>query len=122
MTIGQKIKDLRKKQNMSVEELASKLGKNRATIYRYERGDIENLPLDALDPLAKALHTTPAYLMGWEDKTVDQFQNDLYRYFENVRLERFEVWIKYFGNLNFTEEEYDQIVEFARFIIYLREH
>lgn len=122
MTIGQKIKDLRKKQNMSVEELASKLGKNRATIYRYERGDIENLPLDALDPLAKALHTTPAYLMGWEDRTVDDFQNDLYRYFENVRLERFEVWIKYFGNLDFTEKEYDQIIEFTRFLIYLREH
>lgn len=66
MTIGQKIKELRKQLNMSVDDLATKLGKNRATIYRYEKGDIENLPLDVLEPLAKALETTPGYLMGWE--------------------------------------------------------
>lgn len=62
-----KIKELRKELDMSVDDLASKLGKNRATIYRYERGDIENLPLDVLEPLANALETTPGYLMGWED-------------------------------------------------------
>lgn len=67
MTIGHKIKELRKQLNMSVDELATKLGKNRATIYRYEKGDIENLPLDVLEPLANALNTTPGYLMGWED-------------------------------------------------------
>lgn len=68
MTIGQKIKELRNNLNMSVDELAEKLGKNRATIYRYEKGDIGNLPLDVLEPLATTLKTTPAYLMGWEDK------------------------------------------------------
>lgn len=68
MSIGKKIKDLRTELNMSVDELAAKLGKNRATIYRYEKGDIGNLPLDVLEPLATALQTTPAYLMGWEDK------------------------------------------------------
>lgn len=76
MTIGQKIKDLRKRQNMSVDELAEKLGKNRATIYRYERGDIENLPLDVLEPLANALNTTPAYLMGWNENTHSDFTKD----------------------------------------------
>lgn len=68
MTIGKKIKDLRTELNMSVDELAEKLGKNRATIYRYEKGDIGNLPLDVLEPLATALQTTPGYLMGWDDK------------------------------------------------------
>lgn len=68
MTIGQKIKELRTELNMSVDELADKLGKNRATIYRYEKGDIGNLPLDVLEPLATTLKTTPAYLMGWENK------------------------------------------------------
>lgn len=67
MSIGKKIKELRQQLNMSVDDLAAKLGKNRATIYRYERGDIENLPLDVLEPLANALETTPGYLMGWED-------------------------------------------------------
>lgn len=75
MTIGQKIKDLRKRSNMTVDELAYKLGKNRATIYRYERGDIENLPLDVLEPLANALNTTPGYLMGWEEENNDSKQH-----------------------------------------------
>lgn len=77
MTIGQKIKKLRKQLNMSVDDLAEKLGKNRATIYRYEKGDIENLPLDVLEPLAKSLNTTPGYLMGWEEDRNNSLHNDI---------------------------------------------
>lgn len=68
MKIGQRIKERRKELGMSADTLGEKLGKNRATIYRYENGDIENLPLDILDPIAKALRTTPQYLMGWNEK------------------------------------------------------
>ena len=66
MQIGQRISARRKELKMSADELAKKLGKDRSTIYRYEKGDIENLPLDILEPIAKALETTPQYLMGWE--------------------------------------------------------
>ena len=66
MTIGKRIKDRRKQLGMSADELAKRLGKDRSTIYRYEKGDIENLPLDILEPIAAALGTTPQYLMGWE--------------------------------------------------------
>ena len=66
MAIGHRIKERRKYLKMSAEELAKRLGKDRSTIYRYEKGDIENLPLDILEPIAKALETTPQYLMGWE--------------------------------------------------------
>lgn len=66
MTIGQRMKQRRKELKMSADELGSRLGKDRSTIYRYEKGDIENLPLDILEPIAEALQTTPQYLMGWE--------------------------------------------------------
>lgn len=66
MTIGNRIKERRQRLGMSAEELGKRIGKDRATIYRYEKGDIENLPLDILTPLAEALGTTPQYLMGWE--------------------------------------------------------
>lgn len=66
MNIGQRIKERRKELKISADELAKRLGKDRSTIYRYEKGDIENLPLDILEPIAKALDTTPQYLMGWE--------------------------------------------------------
>ena len=35
MTVGKRLKDRRKNLRMSVDKLATKLNKNRATIYRY---------------------------------------------------------------------------------------
>jgi transcriptional regulator with XRE-family HTH domain len=67
MDIGQRIKRRRKELKMSAEELGKRLGKDRSTIYRYEKGDIENLPLDILEPIAAVLQTTPQYLMGWQE-------------------------------------------------------
>jgi transcriptional regulator with XRE-family HTH domain len=67
MSIGDRIKSRRKHLRMSADELGKRIGKDRSTIFRYEKGDIENLPLDILEPIAKALNTTPQYLMGWED-------------------------------------------------------
>ena len=65
--IGQRIKTTSKELRITADDLAKKLGKDRSTIYRYEKGDIENLPLDILEPIASALETTPAYLMGWQE-------------------------------------------------------
>lgn len=72
MRIGQRISARRKELKISADELAKRLGKDRSTIYRYEKGDIENLPLDILEPIAQALETTPAYLMGWEKQTEEK--------------------------------------------------
>lgn len=67
MTMGKRIKERRLQLGMSADDLAEKLGKNRATIYRYEGDEIENFPVSVIEPLADALLTTPAYLMGWTD-------------------------------------------------------
>ena len=66
MNIGERIKQRRVELELSVDEVASRLGKNRATVYRYENSDIENLPTTVLEPLARILQTTPAYLMGYD--------------------------------------------------------
>lgn len=66
MTVGSRIREFRKRLGLSVDDVAEKLKKNRATIYRYESDDIENLPAPILEPLAKVLQTTPAELMVWE--------------------------------------------------------
>lgn len=67
MTIGDRIRARRQELGFSVDELAARLGKNRATVYRYENGDIENLPVGILEPLASALGTSEAYLIGLVD-------------------------------------------------------
>ena len=66
MNTGDRIKQRRLELGLSADDLGAKIGKSRATIYRYENGDIENMPTPVLEPLAKALDTTPADLMGWE--------------------------------------------------------
>lgn len=68
MSIGSRIRDLRIEQGLSVDDLAKKLGKNRATVYRYESDEIDNFPVNVVGPLAEALHTTPAFIMGWTEK------------------------------------------------------
>lgn len=67
MTTGQRMKNRRKEIGLSAERIAEILGVSPATIYRYENGGIEKVPGDRLGPIASALQTTPAYLMGWED-------------------------------------------------------
>lgn len=67
MCVGQRIKRLRKRVGMSAETLAEKVGVAPSTIYRYESGDIDKVNSDMLIPIAKALGTTPACLMGWEN-------------------------------------------------------
>lgn len=77
MKIGQRIKERRKELKMSADELGRKLGKDRSTIYRYENGDIENMPLDILPELANALEMTQQDLMGWEKIQNIQKNNDV---------------------------------------------
>lgn len=67
MNIGRRIRERRIELGLSVDDLAKKLNKNRATIYRYESNYIENLPTSVLESISKILNVTPAYLMGWEN-------------------------------------------------------
>lgn len=72
MTIGERIKKRRLELGLTADDVAHALGKNRATVYRYESNDIEKLPTTVLEPLAEVLRTTPADLMGWDaDKETD---------------------------------------------------
>lgn len=72
MTMGERIRQLRKSLNMSQDELADLIGANRVTISKYETGSyLPSVP--ALERLASALHTTPSFLSGsliddkWEE-------------------------------------------------------
>ena len=67
MTTGQRMKLRRKELKISAEEVAKVLGVSPATVYRYEKGDIEKVPGEILEPLAQLLNTTPSWLMGWDD-------------------------------------------------------
>lgn len=66
--IRKRIADRRKELGLSYQDLSDRTGMSKSTLQRYETGDIGNVSLDKLEPLAKALQTTPSYLMGWDSK------------------------------------------------------
>lgn len=68
MTTGDRIRTRREEIGMSVDELAAALGKNRATIYRYENGYIDDIPLSVVKKMASVLAISPRILMDWEDE------------------------------------------------------
>lgn len=69
MTIGDRIKQRRLELGLSADQLGERIGKDRATIYRYENNDIKKMPIAILGPLANALNVSESWLMGRETKT-----------------------------------------------------
>lgn len=83
-----KIKQLRKAAGLTQEELGKKIGVTKATVNRYESQVISNITRPMIEKLAEALDCSPAYLMGWEDKsvTVSGTNNNVVNNSENVNI------------------------------------
>lgn len=125
MSVGKRIKERRNELQMSVDNLATKLKKNRATIYRYEKGEIENLPIDIIESFAKALDTTPQYLMGWDKKLsgmqmTDGDDESMYFAHDERNVKQVAIWYGEFGMDAFTDDEFEKLLEYAKFLISLR--
>lgn len=71
MTVGERIKEMRMRLNMSQVAFAEKLEVSKQTLYKYENNIITNIPSDKIEKAAELGNVTPAYLMGWtEDDSV----------------------------------------------------
>ena len=64
--ISRRILALIRDLNISYGELAATTKIPKSALQRYATGETEKIPLDRLEAIAQALHTTPAYLMGWD--------------------------------------------------------
>lgn len=93
MNIGERIRNRRKELSMSVDELADAIGKNKTTIYRYEKNRIEKIPYDVVIPLAKALDISVSHLTGSDNALANE---------NKVNTNRIEMHktIPYFGNVS----------------------
>ena len=65
--MAKKIKDLRLERGLTLEQVAKVVGVGKSTVRKWETGMIANMKRDKIASLAKALGTTPAYLMGWKE-------------------------------------------------------
>lgn len=67
MGIGDKLYKRRKELGLTLEEVGQVVGVGKSTVRKWETGDIENMRRDKIAKLAEALHTSPAFIMGWEE-------------------------------------------------------
>lgn len=67
MELNEKIKYLRTKHKLTLEEVGAAVGVGKSTVLKWENGDIANMRRDKILALANILQTTPAYLMGWDE-------------------------------------------------------
>lgn len=68
MTKGERIRKLRESIGMSQVDFADKIGVSKQTLYKYEMNIITNIPSDKIEAIAAATGSTPAAIMGWEEK------------------------------------------------------
>lgn len=66
MTIGDRIKLRRHEIGMTQVQLAETVGESKQTIYKYETNKVTNIPIDKIQIIAQALHTSPSSLLGYE--------------------------------------------------------
>lgn len=115
MTTGEKIKYRRQELGLSVDELADKIGKNRATVYRYESDEIEKLPVSILGPLAKALNCSPSYFVDLGPESQDNYQTEssFYKYgILPIKTKKFPMLGKIAcGEPKYCNEEYETFIE-----------
>lgn len=67
MEFNEKVYMLRKRHNLTLEEVGKAVGVGKSTVKKWESGEIANMRRDKIAALASALHTSPGYLMGWEE-------------------------------------------------------
>ena len=92
--IGDRVKERRKELGLTQEEVAKKIGyKSQSTIAQIEDGT-NDVTLPKVELLAKALQTTPGFLMGWEQEEE-----------ERQRIERIVAMLKRLDNEDFARIE-----------------
>ena len=101
---AKKVRDLRAMHGLTLEQIALVVGVGTSTVRKWETGMIQNIRRDKIAKLAEALHTTPAYLMGWDDTEEDAKRNE-----KAVRIAKLLS--------SASDAQIDQIAQYIRFVL-----
>lgn len=110
MGFKENLKIRRKELNLTLEDLAQAANISKATVQRYEKGDIVNVPTDKIEKLAEKLQCSPSFLMGWSEDL-----NHNIKYYPNLFKIKTQK-IPLLGNIAagipiFANEEHESYVE-----------
>lgn len=86
IAIGNRIKYARNMRDVTLEDIAQKVGVAKSTIQRYENGKIAKIKLPVIESIANALHVNPAWVIGKsEDIDIPQKeQPKILEYYDNL--------------------------------------
>lgn len=65
MTTGERIRYYRKLNNMTMVELAQRIGVKHSAIYKYETGKVTNIPIENINKMAYAFNIPARELVDW---------------------------------------------------------
>ena len=85
-TLGQRIRAQRIRIGMTQEELAERLYMKKSTISYYET-DKKEMRASCLAEIARALYTTPDYLLGFEEEK-DPFEKEVQSLLQSITDEK----------------------------------
>ncbi len=85
MNINERLKQRRSELGKTLQQVADFVGVSKGTIQRYESGDIQNVGLDKIELVAKALDVSPSWLLGWDrsDELTETYLAGIYTWINN---------------------------------------
>ena len=101
MTVGEKIKTLRKQLGLTQTELGEKLGVQKNAVSKWETGRVDDIPGSKIRAMATLFGVSPSYLIDDEEETV-RFDDFTYAMFNETR--------------DLPEEKKQMLLEMARFM------
>ncbi len=101
MTVGEKIKTLRKQLGMTQTELGEKLGVQKNAVSKWETGRVDDIPGSKIRSMAALFGVSPSYLIDDEE--------------ESVRLDDF-TYAMYNEAKDLPEEKKQMLLQMAKFM------
>ncbi len=74
--IGLRIKNKREEKQLTLQEVADKVGVAKSTIQRYEAGTIDSIKLPIIQSIAIVLNVNPSWLIGKTDSPEIDINNE----------------------------------------------
>ena len=65
---GERIRECRLLYRLTQDDVGKHIGVGKQAVYKYEKGEITNIPLESIEKMAELFHCAPEYLAGWSDE------------------------------------------------------
>ena len=114
MELKDKIYQRRKELDLTLEEVGQIVGVGKSTVRKWETGEIDNMKLDKIELLAKALRVTPAWLMGWDEETDGHYLDpEVAAYAQQIHQDP-DLRILFDASKKLTKEDIDFVVQMVK--------